>query len=267
VVEKAAGVIWNLSHEESVQHTVRQLGGLKPLIDLLSMDSPLIKFNAVGALPLLTEVEENVHEVFELGVVAPLIELLTEQNVLVLQNAAQTLGNIAEGQVKYQSVIRESQGLERLVEVMDKHANPPGSIGPPEDPIQRNEWHNRQELLAKCCFAVWLICQQNEVNQSTFREAGGIKPLVGMMQPENEETLLEMGAGAICALCEMSESNKNSFREHRGLETLIALLEHTSDAVKLNSSKALCHLSENDENRRIIRELGGIEKLTKLLSH
>merc|ERR1712178_173995 len=101
VVEKAAGVIWNLCHEETVQHTVRQLGGLKALIALLSSDSPLIRFNAVGAFPLLTELEENVQEAFDLGVVPPLIELLaTETNVLVLQNSAQTLGNIAEGNVK-----------------------------------------------------------------------------------------------------------------------------------------------------------------------
>merc|ERR1712187_864595 len=86
VVEKAAGVIWNLSHEETVQHTVRQLGGLKPLIDLLSRDSPLIRFNAVGAFPLLTEQEENVQEAFELGIVPPLVELMAvETNVLVLQ--------------------------------------------------------------------------------------------------------------------------------------------------------------------------------------
>merc|ERR1719183_40550 len=73
VVEKAAGVIWNLAHEETVQHTVRQLSGLKPMIELLSQDSPLIRFNAVGALPLLTELEENVQDAFELGVVPPLV--------------------------------------------------------------------------------------------------------------------------------------------------------------------------------------------------
>merc|ERR1719379_3320831 len=91
-------VIWNLSHEETVQHTVRQLGGLKPLIDLLLReDSPLIRFNAVGSFPLLTEQEENVQESVELGIISPLVEILTrETNVLVLQNTAHTLGNIAE---------------------------------------------------------------------------------------------------------------------------------------------------------------------------
>jgi hypothetical protein len=266
IIEKAAGVIWNLCHEETVQHTVRQLGGLKPLIALLSQDAPLIRFNAVGAMPLLTELEENINEAFDLDIVPPLIHLLaTESNVLVLQNAAQTLGNIAEGNVKYQSVIREAQGLDRIVEVIDKWTPPPGTVVP-TDPLPRSEWRNRQELLAKCCFAIWLICAKNEVNQSSYREAGGIKGLVQLMQPENDESLLEMAAGAICALCEQCDPNKNSFREHLGLETLIGLLDHTSDAVKLNASKALCHLSENDENRRIIRELGGIEKLTKLLS-
>jgi len=45
------------------------------------------------------------------------------------------------------------------------------------------------------------------------------------------------------------------------------LLVHGCDAVKLNAAKALCHLAENEENRRIIRELGGLEKLVQLLSH
>lgn len=216
--------------------------------------------------PLLTELEENIHEAFDLGVVPALIELLsTETNVLALQNAAQTLGNIAEGNAQYQSVIREAQGLEKLVAVIDKWT-PQTANGIPQDPVLRNEWKNQQELLAKCCFAVWLICAQNEVNQSAYRDAEGIKGLVQLMKPENEESLLEMAAGAICALCEQCEQNKNSFREHEGLHTLIGLLEHTSDAVKLNAAKALCHLAENDGNRRIIRELGGIEKLTKLLS-
>merc|ERR1712139_406780 len=239
VVEKAAGVIWNLCHEETVQHTVRQLGGLKPLISLLSMDAPLIRFNAIGAFPLLTELEENVNEIFELGGVQPLIDLLnTETNVLVLQNAAQTLGNIAEGNIKYQSVIRENQGLDYLVKIMEKWTPQPGTEAP-SDPVLKSEWTNRQELLAKCCFATWLICQRNEVNQSSHREAGGMKCLVQLMQPGHEESLLEMAAGAICALCELRDPNKNKFREEQGLETLVALLDHGSDAVKLNASKAL----------------------------
>jgi len=263
VMEKAAGVIWNLSHEETVQHTVRQLGGLKPLIDLLSRDSPLIRFNAVGAFPLLTEQEENVMEAFDLGVVPPLIDLLaTDSNVLVLQNAAQTLGNVAEGHLEYQNMIREAQGLDRLVEVIHKWTPTDGT----QDPnIERWDMSNRQELLAKCCFAVWLICQKNEINQTAYRDANGVLGLVQLLQDKNEETLLVMAAGAICALCENCNQNKESFRECKGLLPLIALLEHQSDAVKLNAAKALCHLSENEDNRRIIRELGGLDKLVVLL--
>merc|ERR1719146_573276 len=71
VIEKAAGVIWNLAHEDSVRTTIRQLGGLKPLIDLLSHQNALIRFNTVGAFPLLTEQEENRKDGFELGVIPP----------------------------------------------------------------------------------------------------------------------------------------------------------------------------------------------------
>merc|ERR1712159_24676 len=151
VQEKAAGVIWNLAHEGSVQHTVRQLGGLKPLIDLLSTDSPLIRFNAVGAFPLLTEQEENIKEAFELGAIPPLIQILGEYtNVLVLQNVAQTLGNLAEGHGEYQSAIREGQGLEKLVQVLDQWRPKEGASLEAEG----TEQSNRQDLLAKCCYAV-----------------------------------------------------------------------------------------------------------------
>lgn len=227
----------------------------------------MIRFNAVGAFPLLTEQDENVQDAFELGIVPPLVELLaTEQNVLVLQNAAQALGNIAEGHAEYQKAICESQGLDRLCDVINKWSPAPhGAVEAPH--VQKWDRANRQELLAKCCFAVWLICQKNEANQIAFSEAGGISELVRLLVATNEETLLEMSAGAVCAICEACDQNKARFREDKGLEPLINLLEHPCDTVKLNAAKALCHLSESHENRKIVRELGGLDKIVKLLAH
>jgi len=105
------------------------------------------------------------------------------------------------------------------------------------------------------------------VNQNACSSAGGVERLVKLLDPANEETLLEMAAGAICALCETNDPNKDRFREHKGLEPLVKLLDHQCDSVKLNAAKALCHLAENDENLRIIPEMSGaLEKLVKLLS-
>jgi hypothetical protein len=262
VVEKAAGVLWNLSHEESTQHTVRQLGGLKPLIDLLQSDSPLIRFNAVGAFPLLTELEVNVKDCVELGVIKPLVEILcNDTNVLLLQNAAQTLGNIAEGQLEHQNRIREEQGLKQICEVISAWTEQGEEEGNSQTGVQ-----NRQELLAKCCYAVWIICDKNEINQTAYRDANGLPGLVKLLIPTNEDTLLEMAAGAICALCEGSQQNKESFRECAGIQPLIELLEHKTDSVRLNAAKALCHLADNHENRLTIRQQGGLDKLVKLLA-
>jgi HEAT repeat protein len=241
---------------------VRQLGGLKPLIDLLQSDSPLIRFNAVGAFPLLTELEVNVKDCVELGLIGPLVQILSsDTNVLLLQNAAQTLGNIAEGQLEHQNLIREAQGLKKLCDVMAVWSEQEDD----KDAAQLGA-QNRQELLAKCCYAVWIICDKNEVNQTAYRDANGLPGLVKLLVPDNEDALLEMAAGAICALCEGSQQNKESFRECQGIQPLIELLEHKTDTVRLNAAKALCHLSENHENRTIIRTLGGLEKLVKLLA-
>jgi len=257
VVEKAVGVLWNLCHEVSVQHTVRQLGGLKPLIRLLSREEePVIQFNVAGALPLLTEQEENVHEVVEQGVVAPLVKLLTkeEAHVLLLQNCAQTLGNIAEGNMDYQSAVCHAKGLHRLADILAKWA--PGEQAPDT---------NQQDLLAKCCYAVWLLCHGHACNQTTFG-CNGIQGIIKVLESECEDYLLEMAAGVVCVLCEGSDENKDRLRAHSGLQPLIHLLEHQCDEVRLNVAKALCHLAENKENRRMIRELGGLQQLVQLLA-
>merc|ERR1712216_477664 len=120
---------------------------------------------------------------------------------------------------------------------------------------------NQQDLLAKCCYAVWLICQDYPSNQQKFEAEGGISALVRLLTIRGDENLLEHAAGAVCALCANCSENKDAFREETGLPPLIRLLDHEADTVKLNAAKALAHLSENDENRRLIRELGGLDKL------
>jgi HEAT repeat protein len=271
VVEKAAGVIWNLAHEDSVRTTIRQLGGLKPLIDLLSHLDPLIRFNTVGAFPLLTEQTENRTEAFDLGVIPPLVNILAnDANHVVLQNAAQSIGNLADDNSQYQNAIREGQGLLRLVELFQKFTRTEHETGVESETA-------RQELLAKVCFACWLICERNEVNQKAFRDAGGMPALVKVLNLKYDAVLLEMAAGCICALCENFDSNKVAVRECEGLRPLIDLLEYGTQStdpvmaeraldVQLNTAKALAQLAENAENKALIRELGGLERLVKLLS-
>jgi len=148
-----------------------------------------------------------------------------------------------------------------------------------ESPDTAESERARQELLAKVCFACWLICERNEVNQKAFRDAGGMPALVKVLNPKYDAVLLEMAAGCICALCESFDSNKVAVRECDGLKPLIELLEYgnvqqfentrsleRSLDVQLNTAKALAQLAENAENKALIRELMGIDKLVKLLS-
>merc|ERR1719356_1231448 len=106
-----------------------------------------------------------------------------------------------------------------------------------------------------------MICQHSQALQIAFQDANGLEQVVRVLKPCNSEVLLEMAAGAVCALCEGCDPNKDKFREEGGLEPLISLLDHACDAVKLNAAKALCHLAENEVNRKIVRELGGLERL------
>merc|ERR1712217_764600 len=139
-------------------------------------------------MPLLTEQEENVVEVFELRVLPLIINILkNDSNVLLLQNAAQTLGNMAEGRPSYQEAIYEARGLHRIVKVLESWA---ASFGKSPSDTRNASWQGRQELLAKCCFAIWMIVNKNETNQNAFREAGGFPELVWILQPANDETLL-----------------------------------------------------------------------------
>merc|ERR1719389_1597007 len=105
----------------------------------------------------------------------------------------------------------------------------------------------------------------------------GFKPaLVRMLDGKYDAVLLEMAAGCMCALCENFDSNKVAVRECEGLRPLIELLEYGAGSaevsatraldVQLNSAKALAQLAENPENKGLIREQGGLEKLVKLLN-
>merc|ERR1719359_1783800 len=102
--------------------------------------------------------------------------------------------------------------------------------------------------------------------------------LVRMLHTRHDAVLLEMAAGCMCALCENFDSNKVAVRECKGLRPLIELLEYGAGQVQtelsaeraldvqLNAAKALAQLAENAENKALIREQGGLEKLVKLLS-
>lgn len=150
-----------------------------------------------------------------------------------------------------------------LLYVIDRWA-PPSELS--LEHTKAPDWVARQNLLAKCCFTVWALCQENDANKTTFREVGGMFSLTKLLHPLNEDMLLEMVTAAICALCQDCEENKDAFRECQGLEPAVGLLDHVCVGVCMNVAKALCHISENEENRKKIHELGGLTKLAKLLT-
>lgn len=262
IVEKAAGAIWNLSHEEAIQHSVRQLRGLNELFGLLMRNSFAIRLNALGAFCLLSEQDENVQEAIDLGIVPILAELLgKETHYILLQNAAHTLGNIANGKPHHQNVCG-SHALRALVGTLSKWIAPEVEGAVPKDETDRA---NRQELLAKCCYAISSICHMNESNQIDFCKAGGLARLVPLLRPTNQEILLEMAAVAISAVCEDCEQRQYKFWEEGVVEPLVVLLDHTNDAVKLEVARALHHMSGREDYRRSIREFGGLDRSVRML--
>merc|ERR1711964_906454 len=102
----------------------------------------------------------------------------------------------AQGQPENQNLIREAEGLNELQRIMEAWSPAEASSGADDQaPSQQSFENDRsrsniQELLAKCLYAVWLLCEKNSASQDAFRQAQGLSTLVKLLTPSNDDMTL-----------------------------------------------------------------------------
>jgi len=96
------------------------------------------------------------------------------------------------------------------------------------------------------------------------RRADGIPALIDLMSSADEGVEL----AAISAIMNVANSDPKAaaaIREAEGLKPLVAFLTHDNQQIQIGACTALLGCSRNEANKTIIRELGAIELLIKML--
>ncbi len=107
------------------------------------------------------------------------------------------------------------------------------------------------------------------INQNAIREAGGIVPLVALLE-DASTVVRKYAALTLSNLAHRNLTNKDVIRNVGGVVSLIALLKDTDTDTEVIQwvARALCNLACNNlANQDAIREAGGIVLLVPLLAY
>ena len=98
----------------------------------------------------------------------------------------------------------------------------------------------------------------------TIRRSEGVPLLVDLMTSSDPEVQL----AAVSAIMNVANSDPKAaaaIRDAEGLKPLVAFLGSSSEAIQIAAATAILGCSRNEANKSILRELGAIEALLKML--
>ena len=108
--------------------------------------------------------------------------------------------------------------------------------------------------------ALWSMANQNEENQVAIAKAGGIPPLIALLEATRRCTAT--WRGAVGARVERGQPEEH--RRAGGIVPLVDLLKHGALGAQETAAGALSALAETPENRVTIASSGGISLLIAL---
>ena len=243
VEAEVAGAMWSLSdNHPNNKVAMKQAGAIPVLMPQIGSQSERAQENAANAIASLTfENEDNQAEATAL-----LVGLLEDPNTGTVGRAAELLWRMVDDNPNSKVVIAKSGGASPLVRLL----------------------HSKQ-MRAKA-YALWsLSLSIDEASQKTVADAGGIKPLVYMLNASNKQ----VNEQAACAIQRLSHANRDTqqaIADQGAIEPLIALLDKDDDGEPDRSQEyaaaALSDLALIQANKVAIDRGGGIQPLVALLS-
>ncbi|RKO94469.1 armadillo-type protein [Blyttiomyces helicus] len=218
---------------------------------------------AAGSIPLLANLLESTNENLLIPVVSILQECASDENYRIairssgmikflVENLASTneelqthcasaIFKCAEDD-ETRTLVRQYGGLVPLVNLLDNRAN--------------------KELLKAATGAVWK-CSQNLENVAAFNKLNTIKKLVGLLEGEPEDVLVNV-AGALGASGKTTDGLQ-AIRESNGITPLVNLLRGTNQALLVNVTTAVGACALDSESMAIIDHLDGVRLMWSLL--
>lgn len=242
LLERALVFLWALlSTDNDLRAEIRQLGGLRSVLDLLYTDSMSILENVALSIGFITREEESTIAIRDGGGLEKITATLRHPAETIRAKIAGVVWNCASNG-ENRSILRQLGCIPALVELLNS---------------------GNDYVLENVAGAVWNMSIDPD-NKSQILDYGGIGALVRLLQTSSSTGVLENVTGALWNCSAMVES-RAAIRKHGGITPLLALLKTGSEKVQDNCAGALRNCAINDQNKVSIRESGGVEIAFELL--
>jgi len=277
--------VGTIASEPSARKMMRQMGCIKPLLNLLSPEEELICHEfATLALANLAEEYVSKSEILEQNGLNLLVNHLSSPDCDAQKNAVQAISLMVE-EFQARAAIKDFNAFEPLLKLLE------------------SEYPAIQEL----ALSTLITCAQDADNRAVLRDLEGMAKLVDIIGDEalsdlhflalqclancleDTETLKNIQSTGVfdkllafitgstspevqqytmqvIAAASKLEENRKIFHEQETEKTLITLLTSDNSQVVTSSVKAIATLSESLSSRDTIGKLDGIPPIIKLLS-
>jgi hypothetical protein len=246
IKQTAAQVLKQLADDDRNKDAIREAGGLKRLVRLLSSPDVDVQLSSLGALTSLALNDDNKNEIRELQAIPKIINLLdmdANRDEVVVEKAVEVIWNLA-GIDSNRASILYAGGVKKLLDLTNS-PNP--------------------NIFSKALGAIANLCVHEEIHV-TIRDTGGVELIVKMLMESNHTRTRERAANCLENLA-LDEINRGKIHELGGTRGLVKLLQGNADTLVRAAAGALKNLSVDEDNKAEITREDGLRALLKLLSH
>ena len=238
--EHAATVLSSLSGAmEQNAVSVRDAGGVEPLVRLLSQDVSDAKTHAALALAQLARHAGAGSEIAEAGGVSTFVSWLMDANRGPPDIAARALTEIASNNPITQTQIAEEGAISPLVAAISNWAQAAAIAATTGGMTSRgsSKVSTALKLATVAAAALAALAEDNGVNQITIAEENGISPLLELMGEQSEKAI-ESATKALWRLGQ-DEDNQTSIPAAGGVPRLVTLLNSLNETTQQYAAAAL----------------------------
>lgn len=275
VLERALICLWGLltkdetmetekGEETSIRTQVRQLGGLRAVLDLLYTDSLGILENVSMVIGYITREEASKKEIREIGGLEKITATLRHPSDSIKTKMAGAVWNCASNP-ENRKHLRELGVIPALIELLRAPSN--------SADITAYEF-----VRENAAGGLWNLSVEAE-SKVQIIDYGGVPILINVMSTSNSVAVVENASGTLWN-CSATAEARPVIRKAGGIPVLLSLLNHRrpfgsvrtsvvqstmplSDKVIENVAGTLRNCATNDQNKPVIREAGGVELLIK----
>lgn len=244
-------------------------GGLKPLIPMLNDD--FLYLYPLNLLYFIASNESNRSAIVAAGAIKPLIKLLSNDHLHTKTIVAKSLGFLAQENPEHQNMIRESYGIDPLLQTLREAARYRALKDTDQDETKTTSPDHTStctidNTIISTLTALGHLTKRNPHNQNEVIRSKDIIDYLATSLSHDHEQIRENAFYVLGILTQGRDDIKSKVLDTSGVAPLIVFLNSSSSACKQNATITLGSMAFNESNQNKIRQAGAIELIVRLLS-